>query len=467
MSLARRIHERTPAERDRYLDFLRVTSILLVVVGHWTVRAAVEQDGVPKDGYVLALEPWTQWLTLIVQVLPIFFLVGGALNAESYRRARDRGTRASDWLRKRARRLLLPLIPLLVFWIAAAGAMDALSLRQITIFDPETAIIPVWFLAAYLLVTALTPATLWLYERTGGLAVIAVGTLLALAVDVLRFEILAHGPEIGGQPAIGALNFPIVILVIHQLGYLWTDARFPTTPARQVLLALAGCAALAAMLGSRLYPVTMVPVAGTELPNNLAPPSAALIALGLVQVGVALLAKPAVTEWLRRPRAWAVVAIPGAHLMTIFLWHQTALLVVSAAVITTGIWPPAEAIDAAWWATRPIWLFLCALVLTLLSLVFGKFESVSPPRPTRLSTAAAGVTHGAGVILSCAGIALFIERGLTEPAAPLGLPLPAMATLLAGLFALGVLGGVPPRRQRPSGARSAAGGRARRNTARR
>ena len=439
MGLSQRISERTPADRDRYLDVLRVTSILLVVTGHWLVRAVTAEAGELQPGYMLALEPWTQWLTLIVQVLPIFFLVGGALNAQSWRRARARGTRATDWLRRRARRLLLPLLPLLFVWIAVAAILDAATWRSLFVFDPDTAVIPVWFLAAYLVVTALTPATLWLHERAGGMALIAVATAVAIIIDVLRFTLLAEGPQLGGQPAIAALNFPVVIVIIHQLGYLWADDRLPRRPHHRGLIALVTGAALAVMIGSGLYPLTMVPIAGTDAPNNLAPPSAALIALGLVQLGVALLLRRPVTRWLERPRAWVVVALPGSHLMTIFLWHQTAMLAVTAAVYPTGLWPVGEHIDATWWLTRPLWILLCAIVLALLALAFGKFESVAPPAPTRLSRVPAGLQHGAGVLLTSAGIAQLIDGGLTSADAPLRLPLAAMVLLILGLVALGVV----------------------------
>ena len=35
----------TPAERNRYVDFLRAVSILVVVVGHWLIATAHYVDG--------------------------------------------------------------------------------------------------------------------------------------------------------------------------------------------------------------------------------------------------------------------------------------------------------------------------------------------------------------------------------------------------------------------------------------
>lgn len=440
MGLAQRIHEQTPATRDRYLDGLRVASILVVVLGHWLARVLIEEDGAVGDVYILEAVPATQWATLVVNVMPIFFLVGGALNAASWRRARAQGEHAADWLRRRSRRLLRPLVPLLALWIGIALALEATVGAEAMVLDPDAAIAPVWFLAAYLVVTALTPVTVRLHEWAGGLWLIALCVVVAVGVDLLRFGPQADGLTIEGQPAIGAINYLPVWVVLHQLGYLWADERLPRRAWHQVQLGLVGAGALVAMIGLGPYPLTMVPVAGTELPNNLNPPSAALVALGLCQLAVVLLARDRVTAWLQRPTPWAAVALPGGRLMTIYLWHQTAMLAVANATVLPGLWPVAGEVDGSWWATRPLWLALCAAALGALVAVVGRFEAPPPPRPASLRPRPAAAVAGLGVTLCAGGVAWLVVAGLTEPAMPLGLPLPGLAPLVAGLVALGVVG---------------------------
>ncbi|TVP68931.1 MAG: acyltransferase, partial [Nitriliruptor sp.] len=225
MSLAQRVEEQTPATRDRYLDLLRVASILLVVLGHWLVRVFTADDGEVAEGYLLEAVPVTQWATLLFNVMPIFFLVGGALNAPSWRRAREEGEHAADWLRRRSRRLLRPLLPLLALWLTIAVVLGATVGEDAMILDPDSALTPIWFLAAYLLVTALTPVTLRLHEWAGGLWLIAACAVVAVGVDVLRFGPLADWMTIEGQPAVGAVNYLTVYVLLHQLGYLWADDR--------------------------------------------------------------------------------------------------------------------------------------------------------------------------------------------------------------------------------------------------
>ena len=83
--------EATPPERNRYVDFLRAVSILMVVTGHWLVATVWYHDGTLTPGDLLELRPRTQWMTWIFQVMPIFFIVGGYANAVSLESAHRRG----------------------------------------------------------------------------------------------------------------------------------------------------------------------------------------------------------------------------------------------------------------------------------------------------------------------------------------------------------------------------------------
>jgi fucose 4-O-acetylase-like acetyltransferase len=112
-------------------QLLRLGSILMVVIGHWMVAAVYIRDGEWVTGQVLAFVPETQWLTFIWQVMPLFFFVGGYANAAAYRSARRRGVTWADWVRGRARRLLRPVVPLVVLWIPVAGALAAASLLSL------------------------------------------------------------------------------------------------------------------------------------------------------------------------------------------------------------------------------------------------------------------------------------------------------------------------------------------------
>src|SRR5215813_10250581 len=87
-SRAARLADRTPASRNRYVDFLRAASMLVVTVGHWLAAAPhFDASGELIGAHILTAVPWTAWLTWIVQVMPIFFIVGGYANGVSWRTA--------------------------------------------------------------------------------------------------------------------------------------------------------------------------------------------------------------------------------------------------------------------------------------------------------------------------------------------------------------------------------------------
>jgi hypothetical protein len=56
-------------------------SMLVVTVGHWLAAAPyLDASNTLTTSHVLMVVPWTSWLTWILQVMPIFFMVGGYAN---------------------------------------------------------------------------------------------------------------------------------------------------------------------------------------------------------------------------------------------------------------------------------------------------------------------------------------------------------------------------------------------------
>lgn len=395
----------TPAQRDRYIDLLRAASLGTVIAGHW-LMAAVSGNGI---GNLLALVPPLQVLTWGLQVMPVFFFVGGFSHALSYRslsrRSEGRPVYAA-FLRARLQRLLRPTLVFVLVWAALAlgvqlagrgdGVLSGAALRMVTQ--------PLWFIGIYLAMVAFTPPLLKLHERWGWAAF---GGLFAAAalVDVLRFAL--------GVPYVEFLNFGFVWLAVHQLGFLRADGRIggPGHIRRPALLAAAGLAGAALLVAYGPYPLSMVGMPGEKV-SNMAPPTLALLCHGLWLVGaVQLLAGPA-TAWLRRPRVWRGVVAANGIAMTAFLWHLTAMLAVYAAQLALGLRLP-EPATAAWWAQVPVRIALAALLTAALVALFRRFEA--PPKPAPAPTATAG-GHGpraaAGITLCLLGILGLSSTGL-------------------------------------------------------
>ncbi|GAX53972.1 acyltransferase family protein [Streptomyces olivochromogenes] len=360
----------TPASRDKYVDLLRVASLGTVVLGHWLMAAvSVRGDGRAEVGNLLAVEPRLQLLTWALQVMPVFFFVGGFSHALSYRSLRRKagenggGALYSVFLRARLQRLLRPTVVFIGVWGALALALQ-LAGREGGLLDVSLRLVaqPLWFIGIYLAMVAFTPPLLRLHERYGWGAF---GGLVAAAglVDVLRFGF--------GVPYVEFLNFAFVWLAVHQLGFLRADGRLR----RPYLLAGAGLAGAALLVTYGPYPLSMVGMPGEKI-SNMAPPTFALLCHGLWLVGgVESLRGPA-GRWLRRPRVWRAVVAANGVSMTAFLWHLTAMLGVYGALLALGVRLP-EPATGAWWAQVPVRVVVAGAVTALLVTVFRRFEQPS------------------------------------------------------------------------------------------
>ena len=416
------IDTRTPDRRDRYTDLVRVLAIIAVVYGHWIAAVIFVDDGRLVASQILAVEPWTQVATWFWQVMPLFFLVGGRVNAASLRRAHLRGDTSTTWVRRRSRRLLRPLLPLLAVWLPMGPLLVWFGVSPgLVELATETAFIPLWFLVVYVLVVTLTPTTLWLHHR-GAYAVLLLAVGLVAVIDVLDGV---------GVPLVAHANYVLVFGIAHQLGYLWLDDKLPRG-ARGLHLLWSGLLVALLLVTLLDYPVSMVGVHGDEA-SNATPPTLALVALTTMQLGGVLAARRPVEAWLRRHAvSWATVATVGAAIITVFLWHMTALIIAASLTHFTGWWPRLTSVDAQWWAMRPVWLLVCTIALVPLVLLFRGFERAGDPVPR-----GPGVTI-TGVVATAVGLGIIQTTGLYDADRALGLPPAGVVLLLAGLVLLGV-----------------------------
>jgi hypothetical protein len=138
------------------------------------------------------------------------------------------------------------------------------------------------------------------------------------------------------------------------------------------LLAVVGYGLMFALTRLAVYPSSMVGCCADEI-SNMAPPTLAILALGVGQIGVAMLLRPSLTRWLSRKRPWTAVIAVNATIMTMYLWHLSALVIAVATLFPLGFPQPVVG-SGGWWATRPIWLAALTLPLAGLVALFGRFE---------------------------------------------------------------------------------------------
>ncbi len=380
----------TPADRDRYMDFLRAASILAVVFGHWFIGMIFWQDGVIGTRSAIGVTPHLWIGTWLLQVMPIFFFVGGFSNLVTFRSFERRGQPVSAFLRTRLARLLKPSLVFLAVWTVVqlvlhatgTGGRTAWFLRGMLPPGATVPFGPLWFLGVYILVILASPAMIALHRRFG-LAVPAVMLVGAVASDALGFA--------AGVPGARWANVAFVWLLPHQLGFFYAEGRLRS---RRVFaaLAVAGLAALFLLTnpwifseaGERWFPgIGHYPrsLLGTDVEriSNAYPPTLPYLAMAFWSIGAAMLLRPAMSRWLERPRPWKFTIFVNGVIMTLFLWHMTAFLLAVLVLWPLGFGQQGDT-TAGWWAERPLWVAVSAVFLAGLIAIFGRFE-----RPRRSS----------------------------------------------------------------------------------
>ena len=216
-AVARDMASKTPEERNRYVDFLRAVSILVVVIGHWLIATAWVVDGEIAVGHLLKDQPQTQWLTWMFQVMPIFFIVGGYSNAVSLESAKRKGLGYADWLVTRLNRLVSPLLVLIIAWAVISLVMTLMGVQvDAILYLSQAALIPTWFLAIYIMVAILAPLAYKFWQKAGFLSFFCFVAMAAL-VDLAFFAADIRW--------LGWSNYFWVWLAVHQLGFAWRDGR--------------------------------------------------------------------------------------------------------------------------------------------------------------------------------------------------------------------------------------------------
>src|SRR5207245_3560650 len=163
---------------------------------------------------------------------------------------------------------------------------------------------------------------------------------------------------------VASVNVAAGWLGLYLLGITWAlgSLRGRRVPA---LMLVGGAAATAALIAWAAYPASMGGVNGSRI-SNLNPPTLAAVTFGIAQCGLALLLRDRLARLMRRPLAWAGIALVNLSAMTLFLWHQTAFVTVSSVGLLAGRVPGllTAPTGSLWVAERLAWLPVFAIVLS-------------------------------------------------------------------------------------------------------
>lgn len=396
--------------RDRFVDLVRLVAVALVVLQHWLMPVLRLDGDVLHTGNAFAAA-WVWPVTWVGQVVPLLFFAGGAAAAMSLR-----ATDVAAWVSRRLHRLTVPVLALAAVWLPLTPALTAFGLPAQPVHTAGRYVgALLWFLALYAVVTVSAPALVRLAARARG-GEVAAAVVGAVLVDVARFtgailEELAY------------VNDLLVWGAVHQVGVHYAAGRLWWLRGTWALAVAAGGFAVVAgavLLGP--YPASMIGLPGAEI-SPMGPPAAVLLPLAAGQLGLASALRPAALRWADHPTVGRLVDRLSGVVMTVYLWHTPALVVVAGTcLLGLGIGTPPP-FSGTWYLGLPLWLAALGLVLAAAVRLLGRVErrpaAPARPHPARLAVAA---------LLVPAGL-LGLTVGGFAPGPPLGAGSPWVATL--------------------------------------
>lgn len=334
--------------RDRYFDMLRALALVRVVAYHTFA--------------------WP-WLGFLFPSMGVMFALAGSLMARSLDRP------ALPVIRGRLRRLLVPLwvfglvlgtAMLLHGWVPGADVLYWV----LPIGDPpgsawgEQAWEVLWYLRAYLWFLLLSPALLRVFRQAPA------AVLVASLVPVVALETVFGVPDGRLGAAIGDLS---VFLFCWLLGFAHRDG---------VLDRLHGAGAAAAalpLMAAGGWWAFHHPAGGSFDLDDI-PLAQALWSAGFVLL--LLRFRPGLHGTARHGVADRIVKVFNARAVTVYLWHEVALM--ASVPLIDLLWevPALErhlALDSLWFQFGVTWILIAAAVV-----VFGWVEDVAAKRPPRL-----------------------------------------------------------------------------------
>jgi surface polysaccharide O-acyltransferase-like enzyme len=389
---ALKVTDDTAPGRDRAVDVARLAALVVVMFGHCALLlATIDTSGLRIDN-LLAELPAIAPVTWVAQVMPLFFLAGGAAGAYGWRDGTPWGT----WLFTRAQRLCRP-----VFWYLAAWAVGLFAVRM-TLGAESAAgvgrecVALLWFLGVYLVVLAFVPALTRLSTGRSVAAVIASLLVAAAAVDGIRITV--------GTAESGAANFVIVWLIPIVIGVAY--ARRLIGPRAALAVAATAFVAQVALAFAGTYEVSLV-VTGVERMSNVSPPTL-LLALHCIWMScVFVAAAGAVRRWAERPRVWHIVKVGNGGAMTLYLWHIPAIAVAMFSLHAVGM----DAYDVhapGFWGLLALRALVFAIVMAVAFRLLSPLEHRRLPGWDAPARATGARSTAAGALVCVAGVALVL-----------------------------------------------------------
>ena len=326
--------------------FFRTVALIIVVLWHWGFATVRWDAAGPHSGNPLHLVPGGFLITWFLQIMPVFFIIGGWASHGSLTRHLDNGRPVGAWVRKRALRLAVPVLPLVGALIFAKVALSPWAFGVALL-----AVSPLWFLGVYLPLTALTPILVRWHRRSPIAAMLAAVAAVGV-VQYARFVLDVSGI------AITLLSFLVVWGTAYQLGFFFDDVRRDPNLARRCVIVGAAGMTIGWVLG---YSLSMVTTVNDKI-SNMGPPTMQIVFLAMFQLGLVGLVASRVDALQHRANVRRLIDWIDANQMRIYAIHLpiwVAFLVLARHTpVALGGTP-----SLTWLALRPFWTIVPGIVL--------------------------------------------------------------------------------------------------------
>lgn len=336
-----------------------------MVLGHWLSAVVYYKNGQLIAHNVVGIVSGLWVTTWILQVMPVFFFIGGFSNYVAFSTIKNRNQGIRTFLYSRTSRLLRPTAVFVVVWFIIMAVLY-LANQEHTQFITGNILLfgPLWFLFVYLLIVCMTPI-MHAFHLRYRIKVIIVLVALTILIDIFRFWLKL--------PYISYANIVFIWLLVHQLGFFYADGTLVRMPKRiYIVMALIGLIGLVILTNIGIYPRSMVGT-GLEKVSNMSPPTICILVLTFWLVGIVMLLRDPVNRWLAKPKPWLTVVFANSVIMTIYLWHLSAYAITFLLLYPIGLGRSTGG-SVRWWLERPIWVVLSTIFLIVLIRLFGRFE---------------------------------------------------------------------------------------------
>ncbi len=347
----------TPANRDRSIDAVRAYGLIVVVAGHYLMGIVHWNRNVPQLGNSLSSSIYLQAITWIFQVMPLFFIAGGAANLISWKSAQNKQTSYAVWLWKRAHRLLSPALVYLFVMITVGALVSPNVNNQMSRLLLNISTQLLWFLGVYIVITAITPLTVFLFEKWRSQSI-------AIWLIIIGFCDYAHLANTSFAP-VSLLNFIFVWAMVSQLGYSFEKNEIKR---KYAIYAFIGSLAFEIWLVYQFpYPISLVGL--LDEISNMAPPTLVLALHSIVIWSLLSLLKENINRLCKKVRVWNLVVGANMAAMTIYLWHIPIIMFVTVSSHFLGFDRTTILLDsrpypgAGYWLETIPFLIVCSFLV--------------------------------------------------------------------------------------------------------